>query len=267
MADVMTHSSEFPIHPTAIVHPGARIGSGVEIGAYTLVGEHVEIGDNTRVGPHVVLTGHTRIGRDNRIFQFCSLGEIPQDKKYANEPTRLEIGDRNVIREFCTFNCGTPQDTGVTRLGDDNWIMAYVHLAHDCQVGNHTIFANNASLAGHVQIGDWVILGGFTTVHQFVRVGAHAMTSMASALVQDLPPYVMVSGNKAEAHGINSEGLKRRGFSPEAIAAIKRAYRTLYKAGLQLAEAQAVIAAESANISELKPLADFLAVAGRGIVR
>ncbi|SMB25733.1 UDP-N-acetylglucosamine acetyltransferase [Sterolibacterium denitrificans] len=255
------------IHPTAIVHPAARLGHNVEIGAYTLVGEHVEIGDGTRVGPHVVLTGHTRIGRDNRIFQFCSLGAEPQDKKYANEPTRLEIGDRNVIREFCTFNCGTIQDVGVTRLGNDNWIMAYVHLAHDCQIGDHTIFANNASLAGHAHIGDWVILGGFTTVHQFVRIGAHAMTSMASAVVQDVPPYVMVAGNKAEAHGINSEGLKRRGFSPEAIMAIKRAYRTLYKSGLPLAEAQSAIAAEGARTAELKPLADFLAVAGRGIVR
>lgn len=255
------------IHPTAIVHLGAKLGQGVEIGPYTLVGEHVEIGDNTWVGPHVVLTGHTRIGRDNRIFQFCSLGEIPQDKKYANEPTRLEIGDRNVIREFCTFNCGTAQDVGVTRLGDDNWIMAYVHLAHDCQIGNHTIFANNASLAGHVQVGDWVILGGFTTVHQFVRIGAHVMTSMASAVVQDVPPYVMVAGNKAEVHGINSEGLKRRGFTPESIMAIKRAYRTLYKSGLPLAEAQAAIATASADTPELKPLVEFLAVTGRGIVR
>ena len=205
--------SSAQIHPTAIVHPSAQLGQDVEIGAYTLVGEHVEIGDRTQIGSHVVLTGHTRIGCDNRIFQFCSLGEVPQDKKYANEPTCLEIGDRNVIREFCTFNRGTAQDVGVTRLGNDNWIMAYVHLAHDCQIGNHTIFANNASLAGHVQIGDWVILGGFTTVHQFVRVGDHAMTSMASAVVQDVPPYVMVSGNKAEPHGINSEGLKRRGFT------------------------------------------------------
>jgi UDP-N-acetylglucosamine acyltransferase len=255
------------IHPTAIVHPGARLGSDVEIGAYSLVGEHVEIGDRTWVGPHVVLGGHTRIGCDNRIFQFCSLGEVPQDKKYANEPTRLEIGDRNVIREFCTFNRGTVQDVGVTRLGSDNWIMAYVHLAHDCQVGNHTIFANNASLAGHVEIGDWVILGGFTTVHQFVRVGAHAMTSMASALVQDLPPYVMVSGNKAVPHGINSEGLKRRGFSTDAIMAIKRAYKTLYKSGLSFADAQTAIVTAVDMTPELKPLADFLAVPGRGIVR
>ena len=166
------------IHPTAIVHPGARLGASVEIGAYSIVGEHVEIGDDTWIGPHVVIGGHTRIGRDNRIFQFSSIGEMPQDKKYANEPTRLEIGDRNTIREFCTFNCGTVQDVGVTRLGNDNWIMAYVHLAHDCQVGNHTIFANNAQLAGHVHVGDWAILGGFTAVHQFVRIGAHSMTAM-----------------------------------------------------------------------------------------
>ena len=255
------------IHPTAIVHPGAQLGVDVEIGPYSIIGEHVEIGDRTWLGPHVVVNGHTRIGCDNRIFQFCSLGEVPQDKKYADEPTRLEIGNRNVIRESCTFNRGTVQDVGVTRLGDDNWIMAYVHLAHDCQIGNHTIFANNASLAGHVHIGDWVILGGFTTVHQFVRIGAHAMTSMASALVQDLPPYVMAAGNKAEPHGINVEGLKRRGFSADAIRAIRRAYKTLYKSALSLAEAQAVIAAECQTYPELQSFADFLAMPGRGIVR
>ncbi len=255
------------IHPTAIVHPGARLGAGVEVGAYSLVGEHVEIGDGTRVGPHVVLSGHTRIGCDNRIFQFSSIGEIPQDKKYANEPTRLEIGDRNVIREFCTLNCGTAQDTGVTRIGNDNWIMAYVHIAHDCQVGNHTIFANNSQLAGHVKIGDWVILGGFTGVHQFVRIGAHCITSIGSMLLQDVPPYVMAAGNTAHPNGINSEGLKRRGFSSAAIMAIKRAYKKLYKSGLQLTEAQAAIAAESEATPELQILAEFLAEPGRGIIR
>ncbi len=255
------------IHPTAIVHPGARLGANVEIGAYSIVGEHVEIADNTWIGPHVVIGGHTRIGRDNRIFQFSSIGEMPQDKKYANEPTRLEIGDRNTIREFCTFNCGTVQDVGVTRLGNDNWIMAYVHLAHDCQVGNHTIFANNAQLAGHVHVGDWAILGGFTAVHQFVRIGAHSMTAMGSALLQDLPPYVMAAGNTAEPHGINSEGLKRRGFSAEAISAIRRAYKTLYKSGLKLDEARAAIAGEVATVPELALLESFLAQAGRGIVR
>ena len=192
---------------------------------------------------------------------------MPQDKKYANEPTRLEIGDRNTIREFCTFNRGTEQDAGITRLGNDNWIMAYVHLAHDCQVGNNTIFANNAQLAGHVHVGDWAILGGFTAVHQFVRIGAHSMTAMGSALLQDLPPYVMAAGNTAAPHGINSEGLKRRGFSAEAVNAIRRAYKTLYKSGLKLDEARAAIAAETVAVPELALLERFLAQAGRGIVR
>jgi UDP-N-acetylglucosamine acyltransferase len=255
------------VHPTAIVHPGAKLGNNVDIGAYTLVGENVEIGDGTWVGPHVVIGGHTRIGRANRVFQFSSIGEMPQDKKYRGEPTRLEIGDRNTIREFCTFNCGTAQDVGVTRVGDDNWIMAYVHLAHDCQVGSNTIFANNAQLAGHVQVGDWAILGGFTVVHQFVRIGAHSMTAMGAILLQDLPPYVTASGNTAEPHGINSEGLKRRGFSADVVAAIKRAYKTLYKSGLKLDEAKATIAAEAEAMPELMVLSAFLADPGRGIIR
>jgi len=255
------------IHPTAIVHPGARLGSDVEIGAYSLIGEHVEIGDGSRIGPHVVVTGHTRLGRGNRVFQFCSLGEEPQDKKYAGEPTRLDIGDHNVIREFCTFNAGTAQDVGVTRLGDHNWIMAYVHIAHDSQVGNHTIFANNATLAGHVQVGDYAILGGFTGVHQFCRVGAHVITGIASVVRQDIPPFITVAGNPLAPFGINSEGLKRRGYSAAALAALKRAYKTLYKSGLSLADAQAAIAAEAQTQPELAPLAEFLATAGRGIVR
>ncbi|MBI4986816.1 MAG: acyl-ACP--UDP-N-acetylglucosamine O-acyltransferase [Rhodocyclales bacterium] len=254
------------IHPTAIVHAAARIGADVSIGAYSIVGEHVAIGDGTWVGPHVVIEGHTTIGRDNRIFQFGSIGAVPQDKKYAGEPTRLEIGDRNTIREFCTLNCGTAQDVGVTRLGNDNWIMAYVHLAHDCQVGNNTIFANNAQLAGHVHVGDWAILGGFTVVHQFVRIGAHSMTGMGTILLQDVPPYVTASGNPSAPHGINSEGLKRRGFSSSAIMAIKRAYKTIYKSGMKLDEALAAIAAE-ATATELAVLTDFLARPGRGIVR
>ena len=215
----------------------------------------------------MVIDGHTRIGQDNRIFSFCAIGGEPQDKKYAGEPTRLEVGDRNTIREFCTFNLGTSQDVGVTRLGDDNWIMAYVHLAHDCQVGNKTIFANNAQLAGHVQVGDWAILGGFTVVHQFVRIGAHSMTAMGTILLQDLPPYVMASGNTAEPHGINAEGLKRRGFSAEGLSAIRRAYKTLYKSGLRFEEAAAQIALAAESCAELRPLKDFLASAGRGIVR
>jgi UDP-N-acetylglucosamine acyltransferase len=255
------------IHPTAIVHPRARLAPDVSIGAYSLIGEHVEIGSGTWIGPHVVIEGHTRIGCDNRIFQFSSLGAIPQDKKYAGEPTRLEIGDRNTVREFCTMNCGTAQDIGVTRVGHDNWLMAYVHLAHDCQIGNHTIFANNAQLAGHVEVGDWVILGGFTVVHQFVRIGMHSMTAMGTILLQDLPPYVMASGNTAQPHGVNSEGMKRRGFSGEAISAIRRAYKTIYKSGLSLAEARARVTADSEQNPELQPLAGFLADPGRGIIR
>ena len=255
------------IHPTAIVHPGARLGDKVTIGAYSIIGEHADIGAGTQIGPHVVIEGHTRIGVDNEIFQFCSLGAKPQDKKYESEPTRLEIGDRNTIREFCSFNLGTSQDVGVTRVGDDNWIMAYVHVAHDCMVGNHTIFANNATLAGHVVVGDWAILGGFTSVHQFVRVGAHSFCGVGTVLLQDLPPYVTVAGNPAAPHGINAEGLRRRGFSPEAIAAIRRAYKLLYRSGLTLTEARERIAELAVEQPELQPLIDFLAQPGRGIVR
>jgi UDP-N-acetylglucosamine acyltransferase len=255
------------IHQTAIVHPNAELADDVEVGAYSIIGEHVEIGDNTSIGPHVVLSGHTRIGRDNRIYQFSSIGGVPQDKKYSGEPTRLEIGDRNTIREFCTFNLGTAQDAGVTRFGNDNWIMAYVHIAHDCQVGNHTIFANNAQLAGHVHIDDWAILGGFTGVHQFCRVGAHTMTAAATVVVQDVPPYVMAAGNTATPFGINAEGLKRRGFSPDALLTLKRAYRTLYKSGLMLDEARAKLQEEVKAHPEIQPILDFLAVSKRGIIR
>lgn len=255
------------IHPTALVDPQARLGEGVEIGPYSIVGPNVEIGANTVVGPHVVIEGHTRIGADNRIFQFCSIGAAPQDKKYAGEDTRLEIGDRNTIRECCTFNLGTVQDAGVTRVGNDNWIMAYVHVAHDCQVGNNVIFANSVQLAGHVHVGDYVILGGLSGVHQFVRIGAHAMAGMTTSLSQDLPPYVMASGNPAAARGMNFEGLKRRGFSAAAIAALRRAYKTLYGSGLRLEEARAAIAAEQDAHPELRPLVEFLAAPGRGIVR
>lgn len=255
------------IHPAAIVHSNARLGNNVSVGAYSIIGEHVEIGDDTWVGPHVVINGHTRIGQGNRIFQFSSIGEIPQDKKYAGEPTRLEIGDRNTIREFCTFNCGTAQDAGVTRVGSDNWIMAYVHLAHDCQVGDNTIFANNAQLAGHVHVGDFAILGGFTVVHQFVRIGAHSLTAMGSILLQDLPPYVTAAGNTAKPFGINSEGLKRRGFSNDAIAALKRAYKLIYRSGATLDEARSKISDEAETQPALSLLADFLAKTSRGIIR
>lgn len=255
------------IHPAAIVDSGARIGANVDIGAYSIIGPDVEIGDDTEIGPHVVIKGHTRIGRENRIFQFCSLGEMPQDKKYAGEPTRLEIGDRNTIREFCTFNLGTVQGGGVTSLGDDNWIMAYVHIAHDCHVGNKTIFANGASLAGHVTVDDLVIFGGFTGVHQFCRVGAHVITAASSLVLQDVPPYLMVAGNTAQPYGIHVEGLRRRGFTSEAITELKRAYRTLYKSGLLLEEAKGKLAEQAKTQPDVQLMVDFLETSKRGIIR
>lgn len=255
------------IHQTAIVHPNAKLAADVEVGPYSIIGEHVEIGAGTVVGPHVVINGHTRIGKSNHIFQFCSLGEIPQDKKYAGEPTRLEIGDNNTIREFCTFNLGTIQDGGLTSVGNDNWIMAYVHIAHDCHVGSHTIMANGATLAGHVYVHDWVIIGGLSGVHQFVRIGAHAMTGFQSRITQDVPPYFTVAGNPVEAHGINAEGLRRRGYDAAAIASIKNAYKTLYKSGLSFVDAQAVLQTQVAAHPELNLLVEFLASSQRGIVR
>lgn len=254
-------------HPTALIHPNAKLADDVRVGAYSIIGEHVEIGAGTTVGPHVVITGHTRIGENNQIFQFCSLGEVPQDKKYAGEPTRLEIGNNNVIRECCTFNIGTVQDVGVTRMGNDNWVMAYVHVAHDCQIGNNVIFANSTQLAGHVVIDDYAILGGFTGVHQFCQIGAHVMTAVGTVLLHDIPPYVKVSGSPAAPHGINSEGLKRRGFSSASVMGIKRAYKTLYRSGLTLEEAKLSIGEQLAEHPELQILADFLNRSQRGIVR
>jgi len=254
-------------HPTAIVDPGARIAPDVEIGAYSIVGPHVEIGTGTRVGPHVVIAGHTRIGARNRFFQFSSIGEIPQDKKYQGEATRLEIGDDNMVREFCTFNCGTAQDAGATRVGNGNWFMAYVHLAHDCQVGNNTIFANNAQLAGHVHVGDHVILGGYTGVHQFCRIGAHSITGIGSVVLQDVPPFITASGDTAKPYGINAEGLKRRGFNANAITELKRAYKTLYRSGLTLEQAKAALSRQVGTCPEIQVLLDFLASSTRGIIR
>jgi UDP-N-acetylglucosamine acyltransferase len=255
------------IHPCAVIDPGARLAAGVDVGPFAVIGPGVEIGEGTRVGPHTVIRGPTRIGRDNRIFQFASVGEDPQDMKYGGEETRLEIGDRNQIRECATLHRGTVQDQGVTRVGDDNLFMAYTHVAHDCRIGNHVIMANAASLGGHVEIQDWAILGGFTIVHQFCRLGAHSFCAMGSALSKDVPPYVTVGGQPAAPHGINSEGLRRRGFSPAAIAAIKRAYRALYLAGLKLDEALERIGGLAAEVPEVAALAAFVAERGRGIVR
>jgi UDP-N-acetylglucosamine acyltransferase len=255
------------VHPTAVVHPDARIAEGVEIGAYSVIDEHVSVDAGTHIGHHCSISGHTRIGRNNRIGSFVSLGSPPQDKKYCGEPTSLEIGDDNTIREFCTFNTGTVQDVGTTRLGNGNWIMAYVHLAHDCQVGDSTIFANNSQLAGHVHVGDFAILGGFTAVHQFVKIGAHSLTAIGTVLLQDLPPFVLASGNPAATHGINSEGLRRRGISAHTIESLRRAYKTLYRTGLTLEEAKKALATPAAETSEVRELLDFLARASRGIVR
>lgn len=259
------------IHPTAIVDPQAELDSSVEVGPYSIIGPHVRIGARTVVGPHVVIEGHTTIGEDNKFFQFGSIGAAPQDKKWKGEPTRLEIGNGNTIREFVTFNLGTAQDEGVTRLGDDNWISAYVHLAHDCQVGSHTIFSNNAQLAGHVHVGDHAILSGYAGVHQFCKIGAHAFIGMYTSLTQDVPPFVMVSGNPAAARGVNTEGLKRRGFTRAQIDGIRAAYKHLYRSGLTLEEAKAALAQEESASPEaagdIRAVLDFLGTVTRGIVR
>ncbi len=259
------------IHPTAIVDPAAHVDSTVTVGPYAVIGPHVSIAARTSIGPHCVIEGHTTIGEDNKIFQFASLGGVPQDKKYAGEPTRLEIGSRNTIREFCTFNLGTAQDRGVTSIGDDNWIMAYVHIAHDCVVGNQAILANNVALAGHVQLGDWVIVGGLTGVHQYSRIGAHAMIGFSSRISQDIPPFMMAEGNPLAVRGLNVEGLRRRGFSAQRIAAIKQAHRVLYRQGLTL---EAAIGALGSLIDEhpeaaadISGLREFVAASQRGIAR
>jgi UDP-N-acetylglucosamine acyltransferase len=260
-------TSQVKIHPTAIIDPRAELDSSVEVGAYTSIGPDVKIGAGTRVGNNVVIAGPTTIGKNNQLFHFSSLGEAPQDKKYRDEPTRLEIGDNNTIREFCTLNRGTVQDKGVTRIGNDNWIMAYVHIAHDCQVGNHTILANNSSLAGHVDMYDHAILGGFTLVHQFCKIGSHVMTAVGTVVFKDIPPYVTAAGYDAKPHGINAEGLKRRGFSADSITRIKRAYKTLYRQGLTLEQAKEQLSLQVAECAELGILLDFLNISTRGIVR
>lgn len=259
------------IHPTAIIHEGAQVHPSVTVGAYSIIGPHVTIGAQTQVGPHCVIEGHTTLGAQNQIFQFASLGAQPQDKKYAGEPTRLVIGDRNTVREFCTFNTGTSQDSGVTRIGDDNWIMAYVHIAHDCVVGSHTILANNATLAGHVHLGDWVILGGLTGVHQFVKIGAHAMAGFASRVAQDVPPFMMIEGNPLSVRGFNLEGLRRRGFTSERLKAVKQMHKLLYRQGLTLDAAQQAIGALVGTMpeahQEIALMQAFLAASTRGIAR
>ena len=255
------------IDPRAVVDPSARLAPGVSVGAYTIIGADVEIGAGTTIGSHVVIKGPTAIGEENRLYPFSSIGDDPQDKKYGGEQTRLEIGDRNVIREYCTINRGTEQGGGVTRIGNDNWIMAYVHIAHDCLIANHTIFANNASLAGHVKVDDYAVLGGFTLVHQFCAIGAHSFSGMGSTLSKDLPPYVRASGNPAVPRGLNGEGLKRRGFSAESIQTLRRAYRVLYRSGLGLEEAIRQLRSMAQQHQEVAVLVEFLDRSQRSILR
>lgn len=259
------------LHPTAIIDAKAQLAASVEVGPYAVIGAGVEVGEGTTIGAHCTLEGPTVIGRDNRIHAHAALGGAPQDMKYRGEPTALQIGDRNTIREFCTFNRGTVQDGGVTRVGDDNWVMAYVHLAHDVQVGSHVVLANNATLAGHVQIADWVLVGGLTGVHQFCKVGAHAMTGFQSHVSQDVPPFMTVAGHPLAVHGINAEGLRRRGFSRERIGLVRRMHRLLYREGLTLAQAgvaiQALAGAVEGGDADVRLLLDFLARSTRGIAR
>jgi len=254
-------------HPTAIIEPGAKIADDVEIGAYSIIGPRVSIDEGTIVGPHVTISGGTSIGKKNHFYQFSSIGEPPQDKKYSGEDTSLEIGDNNTVREFCTFNTGTAQGGGVTRIGSNNWIMAYVHIAHDCIIGDNVILANNATLGGHVSIGDFAILSGFAGVHQFVEIGEYSFVSFASFVNQSIPPYVTVAGEKAKAKGVNTEGLKRRGFTPAQVQNVRRAYRTLYRSGLSLEEARKKLADMAEESGEIAPLVHFLDHVERSIIR
>lgn len=255
------------IDARAIVSPQAQLAPDVSVGPFSIIGPQVQIGPRTVVGPHAVITGATSIGADNRIFQFASVGDEPQDKKYQGEPTRLSIGDRNVFRESCTINRGTAHDKGVTRIGNDNLFMAYSHVAHDCVIGDNTVFANCASLGGHVEIGDWVILGGLTAVHQFARIGVHAFLGGGSILSRDVPPYVMVAGNPAVPHAVNVEGLKRRGFSEEQIRNIRDAYRIVYRSELKLAEALGQLAPRADTQPEIRPFVDFIQASTRSLAR
>jgi UDP-N-acetylglucosamine acyltransferase len=255
------------IHPTALVDAGARIADDVSIGAFSIVGGAVAIGPGTRIGPHVVVTGRTTIGARNRIFQFASVGDVPQDRKYGGEPTATVLGDDNVVREYVSIHAGTAQDRGTTTIGNANLFLAYTHVAHDCVVGDHTTFSNNAQIAGHVTIGDFAVLGAYAGVHQFCRIGAHAMLAAGAIVLQDVPPYVTAQGYPAKPAGTNNEGLRRRGFTADDIGAVRRAYRTLYRAGLTLDEARAALAEAAASAPVVAPLVAFLAREGRGIIR
>jgi UDP-N-acetylglucosamine acyltransferase len=255
------------IDPRAIIDPGAEIEEGVEVGPFAVIGANVSIGGGTWIGPHAVINGPTTLGRDNKVFQFASVGDAPQDKKYAGEPTRLEVGDRNVFREFCTINRGTAGGRNVTRIADDCLFMAYSHVAHDCIVGSQCVMSNCTALAGHVELGDWVILSGYAAVHQFCKIGAHAFLANNAAVTRDVPPYLLVAGSPAEPKGINSEGLKRRGFTPEQIANIKNAYRLFYRSGLKLADATEELRALVPSQPELAPFVDFLGASERSIIR
>jgi len=255
------------IHPTALIDPNAELADDVEVGAFSIVDAKVRIDSGTRIGPHAVITGRTTIGENNHIFQFTSIGEQPQDKKYADEDTELIIGDNNTIRELCTFSRGSLQGGGVTRIGNNNWIMACVHIAHDCLLGDNIIMANNASLAGHVTVGNHAILSGYSLIHQFCTVGEHSFTSFASHVNQSIPPYVTVSGEKARVKGINSEGLKRMGYTSEQINQVRRAYKVLYREGIPLEEAKGILAEMAENFPEIQPMDDFLKTAERGIIR
>ena len=255
------------IDARAIVSPDAQLAADVSVGPFSIIGPQVTIGPRTVIGPHVVINGPTVIGAENRIFQFASIGDAPQDKKYRGEPTRLAIGDRNVFRESCTVNRGTTHDKGLTSIGSDNLFMAYAHVAHDCVVGCNTVFANCAALGGHVEIGDWVILGGLTAVHQFAKIGAHAFLGGGAIVTRDVPPYVMVAGNPAAPHAVNAEGLKRRGFSEEQIRNIRDAYRTLYRSDLKLAEALERLAPLAQEHAEIRTFVDFIHASTRSLVR
>lgn len=255
------------IHPTAIIDPSAKLADSVEVGAYTVIGANVEIGEKTWIGPHVVIQGPTKIGAENKLFQFSSIGDVPQDKKFHGEISYLEIGDRNTIREFATINRGTEDGGGTTRIGNDNWLMAYIHIAHDCIVGNNTIFANNASLAGHAVIEDFAILGGFTLVHQFCKIGQHAFCGMGSAISKDVPPYIMANGSPAHVHGLNSEGIKRKGFSKEAMQALREAYKIIYRNNNTIEVAKSELKLLAEKFPEVDNMLTFLNNSSRGILR